>query len=233
MVPHPSAPPANLPPSPTNASSVQVVVRLRPLNEKEKKHGTLPVISASTNDKTVTVINKQQTHLKYKFDNVFTAFSTQQDIFEVTLQPVLVDVLNGYESTVFAYGQTGTGKTYTMEGNLNNSSSKGDDDEFGVIPRSAQRIFQTLENSAEYLEYSVSCSFLEIYNEELCDLLASSSTNSTTSSSTTNSSKGGGAAATTKKKPKLDIMEGKNGPFCRYVYFVFVVVVYIFKNSFV
>lgn len=65
----------------------------------------------------------------------------------------------------------------------------------GVIPRSAAAIFNALERP-DYLEKSVTVSFLEIYNEDLCDLLA------------------GDAGA---KKAKLDIMEGKNGPFCRYV----------------
>jgi kinesin family protein 11 len=102
------------PVSPTNTTaSVQVVVRLRPLNDKEKKNSTLPVVSASTSDRTVTVLKgtgSRQVKTCYKFDNVFTAFSTQEDVFEATLKPVIHDVLNGYESTVFAYGQTGTGK---------------------------------------------------------------------------------------------------------------------------
>mmetsp|Transcript_26225 Transcript_26225/g.61716 ORF Transcript_26225/g.61716 Transcript_26225/m.61716 type:complete len:122 (+) Transcript_26225:174-539(+) len=96
--------------------AVQVVVRLRPLNEREKKYGTLPVLSASTANKTVTVIKgkgDRQARSSYSFDRVFTAFSTQHDVFEQSIQPVLDDVLMGYESTVFAYGQTGTGKTHT------------------------------------------------------------------------------------------------------------------------
>ena len=94
--------------SPSATASVQVVVRVRPLNDREKKHGTLPVISASTSDRTVTVIKgtgSRQVKSSYKFDNVFTSFSTQEDVFEATLQPIIRDVLNGYESTVFAYGQ--------------------------------------------------------------------------------------------------------------------------------
>lgn len=67
----------------------------------------------------------------------------------------------------------------------------------GVIPRSAAAIFEALDRP-DYLEKSLSVSFLEIYNEDLCDLLVDCS--------------GTSAAA---KKPKLDIMEGKNGPFCR------------------
>jgi kinesin family protein 11 len=94
--------------SPAATASVQVVVRVRPLNEREKKYGTLPVISASTSDRTVTVIKgsgSRQVKSSYKFDNVFTSFSTQEDVFEATLQPIIRDVLNGFESTVFAYGQ--------------------------------------------------------------------------------------------------------------------------------
>lgn len=101
------------PPSPRASASVQVVVRLRPLNTKEKKHGTLPVVSASTADKTVTVIKGQgsrQARSSYNFDNVFTAFSSQEEVFDATLKPIIRDVLMGFESTVFAYGQTGTGK---------------------------------------------------------------------------------------------------------------------------
>ncbi|KAG7349978.1 kinesin motor domain containing protein [Nitzschia inconspicua] len=176
--------------APSALSSVQVVVRLRPLNEKEQQHGTLPVVSANTAAKTVTVLKGQgsrQTKTNFKFDNVFGSFSTQQEVFDATLRPVIRDVLSGFESTVFAYGSTGTGKTHTMEGSLD------DPEQFGVIPRSAAAIFSELEKNPEYVSSQVSCSFLEIYNEDLNDLLVSKDNQS----------------------PKLSIMEGKNGPFCR------------------
>ena len=95
----------------SSSSSVQVIIRLRPLNEREKKYGTLPVVTASTLDKSVTAIKgkgKTKSKQTFQFDNVFTSFSTQEDIFEATLQPIIKDVLNGYESTVFAYGQVCT-----------------------------------------------------------------------------------------------------------------------------
>ena len=95
-------------PRASSSSSVQVIIRLRPLNEREKKYGTLPVVTASTFDKSVTAIKgkgKTKSKQTFQFDNVFTSFSTQEDIFEATLQPIIRDVLNGYESTVFAYGQ--------------------------------------------------------------------------------------------------------------------------------
>jgi hypothetical protein len=95
----------------TNMSStVKVVVRLRPMNAKEEAEGTLPVVHASSADKTVTAlkgIGKGQTRNIFNFDAVFSSYTTQKQVFESTLKPIVKDVLQGYESTVFAYGQTG------------------------------------------------------------------------------------------------------------------------------
>lgn len=187
-------------------SSVQVVVRLRPMNDRELQGNTLPVITASTADRTVTVLRgtgSRQQRSMYQFDNVFTSFSTQQEVFDNTLKPVIKDVLMGYESTVFAYGQTGTGKTHTMEGDIN------DPEQQGIIPRSAHALFEKLQEP-EYLSSEVTCSYLEIYNEELCDLLAP-----TPSASATAGSLGGGKGAPCAAPEKLEIMDSKTGTFCR------------------
>ena len=101
--------------------------------------------------------------------------------------------MKGFESTVFAYGQTGTGKTYTMEGDL------GNPDNYGVIPRAACAIFDKLSHPS-YTSSKVLCSYLEIYNEELSDLLLNEP-----------------FREEDKKINKLEIMEGKKGTFCRYV----------------
>ena len=149
-------------------SGIQVVVRLRPMSERELKGNTLPVVTASTEKKEVTVIKgsgARTLRSTFAFDDVFTSFSTQKEVFDQTLAPVIGDVLNGYESTVFAYGQTGTGKTHTMEGDLNVSENRG------VIPRAAFDLFRRLRADDAYVEFDVRASFLEIYNEELCDLL--------------------------------------------------------------
>ena len=148
-------------------SGIQVVVRLRPMSERELKGNALPVVTASTEKKEVTVIKgtgARTLRNTFAFDNVFTSFSSQKEVFDQTLAPVIDDVLGGYESTVFAYGQTGTGKTHTMEGDIADSAERG------VIPRAAFDVFARLADES-YVEHSVSASFLEIYNEELCDLL--------------------------------------------------------------
>lgn len=78
-------------------------------------------------------------------------------------------MLGGYNCTIFAYGQTGTGKTYTMTGDLTESHGSYSDTA-GIIPRVLYNLFSHLE--AEGGEYTVKCSFLELYNEELRDLLS-------------------------------------------------------------
>ncbi len=92
------------------SSTVKVAVRLRPMNTKEEAEGTLPVVHASSAEKTVTAlkgIGKAQTRTTFNFDAVFSSYATQKEVFDSTLKPIVTDVLQGYESTVFAYGQTG------------------------------------------------------------------------------------------------------------------------------
>lgn len=87
----------------------------------------------------------------------FGQYTTQEQLFETTVVPVIDEVLQGFNCTVFAYGQTGTGKTYTMEGDLDMSEHSG------IIPRSIHTVFKHLETNSS--EYSVRLSFLELYNE--------------------------------------------------------------------
>ncbi|OIW11363.1 hypothetical protein TanjilG_19619 [Lupinus angustifolius] len=105
--------------------------------------------------------------------DVFGPSSRQKDLYEQAVTPIVNEVLEGFNCTIFAYGQTGTGKTYTMEGECKRSKS-GPNGELppgaGVIPRAIKQIFDTLESQND--EYSVKVTFLELYNEEITDLLA-------------------------------------------------------------
>mgnify|MGYP003887095805 FL=1 len=150
-----------------DSATVKVVVRVRPANAIEMKASSPPVVQVQSQDNSVTVVKgsgKTQQRNVFKFDHVFGTYATQKDIFDQTLAPIVDDVLSGVESTVFAYGQTGTGKTYTMEGHIN------DEDQKGVIPRAVEAIFRKLQHK-KYLSSDVAVSFLEIYNEDLTDLL--------------------------------------------------------------
>ncbi|XP_065854171.1 kinesin-like protein KIN-5B [Euphorbia lathyris] len=152
--------------------NVQVLLRCRPLSDEEQKINVPRVISCNEHKREVTVLqsiaNKQVDRL-FTFDKVFGPKSQQRSIYDQAIAPIVNEVLDGFNCTVFAYGQTGTGKTYTMEGGMRN---KGGDlpAEAGVIPRAVRHIFDTLE--AQNADYSMKVTFLELYNEEITDLLA-------------------------------------------------------------
>ncbi|MBA0596870.1 hypothetical protein Gorai_013676 [Gossypium raimondii] len=152
--------------------NVQVLLRCRPLSEDEQKMNASRVISCNELKREVTVLqnvaNKQVDRV-FTFDKVFGPKAQQRTIYDQAIAPIVNEVLDGFNCTVFAYGQTGTGKTYTMEGGMRN---KGGDlpAEAGVIPRAVRQIFDTLE--AQNADYSMKVTFLELYNEDITDLLA-------------------------------------------------------------
>jgi len=161
--------------------NIKVAVRCRPLNEQEKVGNVSSVVRCNSDLKKVKACygsSSKRTAKDYSFDNVFGQYSTQREVFDQMVNPIVSEVMEGYNCTVFAYGQTGTGKTFTMEGDLDNEEMAG------IIPRSISRIFSTLENVTDF---NVRISFLELYNEELSDLLIDESTNSNSSSSSSSS----------------------------------------------
>lgn len=103
---------------------------------------------------------------------VGATFSVSYHAFGIVLEPTVEEVLAGFNCTVFAYGQTGTGKTHTMEGGLEGGAAwSADHAQSGMIPRAVNQIFRSLEHNID-IEYSVKVSHMELYNEELIDLLA-------------------------------------------------------------
>lgn len=99
---------------------------------------------------------------------VFDMDSSQKEVYEITAKPAVMSILEGYNSTIFAYGQTGTGKTYTMEGFTYNAA----DSQRGIIPRSIDEIFNYIETySNSNTKFMVRVSYLQIYNESISDLL--------------------------------------------------------------
>ena len=88
------------------------------------------------------------------------------------MHEIVKHVADGYHATVFAYGQTGSGKTYTMEGLGEIRGSWENDPNSGIIPRALSDLFDGLRMNNDTTEYSVRVSFLELYNEEIFDLLS-------------------------------------------------------------
>ena len=145
---------------------VKVVVRCRPLGQREMQEQHECVVSVDMNACTIAVANPASFNetKSFTFDHTYDWNATQEKIFDQTARPILESVMEGYNGTIFAYGQTGTGKTYTMEGNDNERDK-------GIIPRSIDWIFSNIKNYANQ-QFLVRVSFVEIYNEECRDLLS-------------------------------------------------------------
>ncbi|KAL0426556.1 UNVERIFIED_CONTAM: Kinesin-like protein KIN-5C [Sesamum latifolium] len=156
--------------------NVQVLLRCRPFSEDELRNNAPQVVTCNEYQREVSVsqsIAGKHIDRVFTFDKVFGPNAQQKDLYEQAVVPIVNEVLEGFNCTIFAYGQTGTGKTFTMEGECKRSKSGPAGElppEAGVIPRAVKQIFDTLEG--QNAEYSVKVTFLELYNEEITDLLA-------------------------------------------------------------
>ncbi|KAK3226888.1 hypothetical protein Dsin_006750 [Dipteronia sinensis] len=156
--------------------NVQVLLRCRPFSDDELRNNAPQVLTCNDYMREVAVSqNIAGKHIDrvFTFDKVFGPTAQQKDLYEQAVVPIVNEVLEGFNCTIFAYGQTGTGKTYTMEGECKKAKSGPNGElplEAGVIPRAVKQIFDTLES--QNAEYSVKVTFLELYNEEITDLLA-------------------------------------------------------------
>lgn len=138
--------------------TIKVMCRFRPLNSSEVTRGD-KYIPKFQGEETVVIGGKP-----YMFDRVFQSNTTQEQVYNACAQKIVKDVLDGYNGTIFAYGQTSSGKTHTMEGNLH------DTDAMGIIPRIVQDIFNYIYSMDENLEFHIKVSYFEIYLDKIRDL---------------------------------------------------------------
>lgn len=108
--------------------------------------------------------------LNFSFDRVFTASATQAVVY-ASVRHVVLGVMEGFNGTLLAYGQTSSGKTHTMMGRLEGSSSAGGVDGVGIIPRAVSELFAAVLVAKESLEFNFKCSYVEIHCERVRDLL--------------------------------------------------------------
>ena len=157
--------------------NIKCYVRCRPLNSRELEINA-NCIEISKDKTSITLKNNDH---NYIYDKIFPAETNQETIFEEIGLPLLKKFLSGYNSTIFAYGQTGTGKTHTIIGPLE-SLFDDKNENFGLIPNILNYLFDQKEEAkkiikesskekVENVEYNLSCSCIEIYNEQLIDLL--------------------------------------------------------------
>ncbi|XP_049817903.1 kinesin-like protein KIF19 isoform X2 [Aethina tumida] len=156
------------PPIRTAEERLMVAVRIRPLRQDEHQRVLYAVnkksIVLEDPDKFDVLRQKKGVDKQYCFDVVFGEESNSQEVYDVTTSGLVKDVLNGYNATVFAYGPTGAGKTHTMV---------GDRDQPGIMIRALNDLFEAVKGKED--EYTVTMSYMELYNEQIRDLLNPSS----------------------------------------------------------
>ncbi|KAJ1404710.1 P-loop containing nucleoside triphosphate hydrolase protein, partial [Ochromonadaceae sp. CCMP2298] len=150
--------------------SIQVVVRCRPLNDSEKEMGCKSIVDVDVEARRVTIRNPDNaTDTRYfTFNASYGQDTEQRTFYDESCFSVIEGALAGFNSTIFAYGQTGSGKSFTMQGA---STTAPDLTSMGVIPNSFSHIFRFIKASKD-THFTISCSYLELYNEEIRDLLS-------------------------------------------------------------
>ncbi|EGR33926.1 kinesin motor domain protein [Ichthyophthirius multifiliis] len=157
-----------------------VAVRARPLNQREQEYNEYEIIRI-LDQRLVVLIDpgyefnqndvlrkNRNKETQYAFDFAFCKNEGQVEVFQKTSYFLLDGVLEGFNATVFAYGATGAGKTYTMVGYGDN---------IGIMSRTMNQLFNLIEKNSQNNEYKIMVSYLEIYNETIKDLLNSENKN--------------------------------------------------------
>ncbi|KAK0093085.1 hypothetical protein PV326_014339 [Microctonus aethiopoides] len=165
-----------------SSTSIKVIVRVRPPNEREQQDNYRTVVKV-VDDKMMIfdpkeeenpffyhgvaqkgrdLLKKQNKELQFMFDHVFNMHCSNDEVFEGTTKEIIFDLLEGYNCSVFAYGATGAGKTHTMLGKENDP---------GITYRTMAELFCQIESQSELRDFNLGVTYLEIYNENVQDLL--------------------------------------------------------------
>ncbi|KAJ3264765.1 hypothetical protein HDU77_007614 [Chytriomyces hyalinus] len=151
---------------------ISVVVRVRPLNERERTNaaqsGDVWALSNNPLSGGASISLRSQPQHSYTFDAVFDPRASTQNIYEQCSRDLIASCCEGINATIFAYGQTSSGKTFTMSGDANAP---------GIISLTITDIFDRIASSADSLNFSLKVSYLEVYNEVVNDLLSPENTN--------------------------------------------------------
>jgi len=147
---------------------VKVAVRIRPISKKEKNEGCQTALEVVENEPQVYIPNTEKS---FTYDFALGGQSTNEELYTTAVRNIVKQLFTGYNVTVLAYGQTGSGKTHSM-----GTAYNAEDDPIleGVIPRSVRDIFKHIAEN-EDTEFLVKVSFMELYNEQLFDLLSTKS----------------------------------------------------------
>lgn len=137
------------------------------MNAKEIAKGDTCCIKFDDDKKNVSVQQSKGGKNNFKFDQIFDMESKQMEVYDAAARPIINSVLEGFNGTIFAYGQTSSGKTHTMMGPMQNVDNVEDK---GITPRIFKTLFNRIDDASEDMEYSLKVSMCEIYNEKIKDL---------------------------------------------------------------
>ncbi|KAK9734649.1 hypothetical protein RND81_04G154700 [Saponaria officinalis] len=159
--------------------NVQVIIRLRPLNSSEISLQGYSRCVKQESSQTITWTGHPES--RFTFDVVADETVSQEKLFRVAGVPMVENTVAGYNSCMFAYGQTGSGKTHTMLGDIEGGTRRHSVN-CGMTPRVFEYLFSRIQKEKEArreekFRFTCKCSFLEIYNEQILDLLNPSSAN--------------------------------------------------------
>ncbi|KAL3715904.1 hypothetical protein ACJRO7_007632 [Eucalyptus globulus] len=148
-------------------ANITVCARFRPLSSKERRDHGDSVCIERIDDEAFNLKDEKEGEMKFSFDKVFYDDSKQDDVYSFLARPIVRDVVNAINGTIITYGQTGAGKTYSMEGP---SILECDDAKKGLLARVVAGIFREI-SSADSIKYTIKLSMVEIYMEKVRDLL--------------------------------------------------------------
>lgn len=152
-------------------SNVSVVCRFRPQNSMELSEDGKNVVEVNDEKTQVILKTDKQGPYTFNFDHIFDVDAKQEDVYRVTGSPIVKDMFQGYNGTLFVYGQTGAGKSFTMMGaGMYSPTQRADSELKGLIPRIVEDIFDTVSTQDEHMEFTIQVSYIEIYLEKLRDL---------------------------------------------------------------
>ena len=154
----------------SNPANVNVICRFRPPNDLEKTTGNETVADFTSPTSLTFHSSREKNVYRFNFDRIFPPSSTQQDIYDFGVKGIIESVLDGYNGTVLAYGQTSSGKTYTMQGEMDEERRQG------IIPRMINHVFKYIYQN-EGTDFMIKVSMIEIYQEKIRDLFDCSRNN--------------------------------------------------------
>ena len=147
----------------SSAANVNVICRFRPMNDLERTSGNEQICDYTSPTSLTFHSSREKNVYRFNFDRIFPPSSTQQDIYDFGVKGIINSVLDGYNGTVLAYGQTSSGKTYTMQGEMDEERKQG------IIPRMISHVFKHIYSN-EDTDFMIKVSMIEIYQEKIRDL---------------------------------------------------------------